>query len=293
MRRVILGLSTLAVLTFAQMAPQPQDTWESYDLQVNWDEIEETAESIAKKWEDYSKFEKRINRENAKDLEKALGDAYKESVGKIVMEWGDLIAPLVDHVGEAFDNKTMRGVCDAECGVKCWRADKFDKKNNNWQYGFNVTCFKACGCEFKFDNKGQVSNETKRDFQRAARNIEGDVAELLKYGEELAENARDKIIPALERYNNRTSQVMNEYLKTIRSTAINDLGCNSTCVNRCTNGYTTCFFELSSCISRCACANLDEVIRLDRGQYNYPSLMLYAKGNQRAINTFFRNKNMI
>lgn len=290
MKSVIIGFATLAVVAFAAQQDNyygDADSWESYDLQVNWDEVEDTAHSIAKKWEDYSKFEQKVNKERNKELKKALEDAYKESVGKIVIEWGDLVAPIVDHVGEAFDNKTKGGVCDAECAVKCWRANKFDSKNKNWQYGFNKTCFGNCGCEFKLDKK--PTNETKRDFERAARNIEGDISELLKYGEELAENARDKIVPALDRYNNRTSEIMNEYLRTVSSTAINDLGCNATCVNRCTNGRTTCFFQLSECISRCECANIDEVIRLEKGQYNYPQLMLYAKGNQRALNTFFRN----
>jgi hypothetical protein len=273
MRRIIIGLATLAVTTFAAADNYygNLDSWESYDLRVNWDDIEETGKSIAKKWEDYSKFEDRLNKESAKDLKKALEDAYKDTLAKISMEWGDKIEPLVDHIGEAFDNKTQSGVCDAECAVKCWRANKFDKNNNNWQYGFNVTCFKKCGCAFKPDN-----NQTRKDFKDAAKKIEGDINDLIKYGEDVADYAANKIVPALDRYNERTSQIMNEYLKTVRSTAINDLGCNATCVNRCTNGYTTCFFELSSCISQCSCYNLDDVIRLEKGQYNYPSLMLYA-----------------
>lgn len=98
-------------------------------------------------------------------------------------------------------------------------------------------------------------------------------------------------MPALNRYENRSQEIMNEYLKTVRNTAVNDLGCNATCVNTCTNGHTVCFFELSQCLSQCTCANIDEVIRLEKGQYNYPQLMLYAKGSQRAINTFFKNMN--
>lgn len=292
MKSVIMGLATMAVVTFASDNYYGNaSVWDSYEISVNWNEINETANSIAQKWDEYNKYEKKTSREAARDLARALEDTYKDSVGKIVMEWGETVGPLVDHVGEAFDNSTMKGNCDAECGVKCWDAKRFDTKSNNWQYGFNVTCFRACGCEFKLDKK--QNNKTKEQFERAARKIENDLEDFVEYGQKVAKDAEKKIIPALDRYNNKTAQIMNEYLKTVRATAINDLGCNSTCVNRCTNGYTTCFFELSSCISQCTCANLDEVIHLEKGRYNYPQLMLYAKGSQRAINTFFRNKDLI
>ena len=258
MKSVLFGLAALATVAFAA---SNASSWETYEVHVNWDEIEQTAESIADKWEDYSKYEQKTSREAAKELKKALENTYKDTVGKIVMDYGELIAPLVGHVGEAFDNSTMSGVCNAECAVKCWRANKFDTHNNNWQYGFNTTCFRSCGCEFKLDKK--PTNQTKEQFERAARKIENDLEKMYEYGVEVAEDVRDRVIPALEKYNNKTSQIKNEYLKTVRSTAINDLGCNSTCVNRCTNGYTTCFFALSQCISRCECANIEEVIRLD------------------------------
>jgi len=126
MKSVILGFATLAIVAFASQQDNyygDADAWESYDIQVNWDEVEDTANSIAKKWEDYSKFEQNVNNERNKELKKALEDAYKESVGKIVMEWADLVAPMVDHVGEAFDNKKKTGMCDASCAVKCWRSN--------------------------------------------------------------------------------------------------------------------------------------------------------------------------
>lgn len=290
MKRVIIGFATLAVVAFAAQKDNyygDKDAWESYEIRVDWNEIEDTANSIAKKWDDYGKFEKKVNDERNKELKRALEDTYKEAVGKITMEWGDLVEPLVDHVGEAFDNKTMKGVCDAHCAVKCWNGKKFDTKNKNWQYGFDKACFSKCGCEFKLDKK--PTNQTKKDFENAAKKIEGDVAELLKFGEQVADEARDKLVPALEKYDKRSQEIIDEYLKTVRNTAVKDLGCDSTCVNKCTNGKTQCFFELNECLSKCTCAGLDEVIQLEKGKVNYPKLMLYAKGSQRAVNAFFRN----
>lgn len=62
MKRVILCLSTLAVVAFAASRNTTYDyddyypeenEWESYQISVNWDEIEDTAESIAEKWQRY------------------------------------------------------------------------------------------------------------------------------------------------------------------------------------------------------------------------------------------------
>lgn len=296
MKSVILGLSAMAVVAFAASTPADNyypdmSEWESVKIDIDWKEIQETADSIDKKWDAYEKFEKKWTMEQARDLKIALQNAYKDTVGKVVMEWGTLVAPLVEHVGEAWDNKTAPGVCDAECAVKCWNPDRFDRVNKVWVYGFNATCFtNVCGCEFKFTKK--MTEQAKKDFKESGKKIEKDVAQLLKYGNDLAEDARDILVPALEKYAKNTAVLQNEYLKTVRQTAIEDLGCNSACVNKCTNGYTTCFFAMSQCISQCTCAGLDEVIDLSHGSYNYPSLMLYAQGNSRAINTFYRNKDL-
>lgn len=295
MKSVILGLSALAVVAFAANTPDnyypDMSEWESFKIDIDWKEIQETADSIDKKWDAYEAYEKKWSMEQARDLKKALQNAYKDTVGKVSMEWGKLIEPLVDHVGEAFDNKNATGVCDAECAVKCWRPDRFDRVNRLWTYGFNNTCFtQGCGCEFKLSKK--MSEQTKKEMAESGKKIEKDLAQLAKYGEELASEARDILVPALEKYAKNTATLQNEYLKTVRATAIQDLGCNAPCVNSCTSGYTTCFFALSSCISQCACAGLDEVIDLSHGSYNFPSLMLYAQGDARAINTFYRNKDL-
>lgn len=204
------------------------------------------------------------------------------------MDYYDLMAPLVDHVGDAFDNSSMAGECEVSCGVKCWNERKFDKENSQWFFGFNRTCFRSCGCEFKVDKK--MTQKTKDELNRAGQLIEKDIAKLAQYGEKLAIEARNSLLPAVQKFTQKQNELKNEYLKTVRATAIQDLSCDAPCVNQCTNGYTTCFFELSSCLSTCNCDALEGSIDLSVGKRNAASLVLYAKGSVRALEALFENK---
>ncbi len=106
----------------------------------------------------------------------------------------------------------------------------------------------------------------------------------------MAHNAEGIIVPALERFTARAQALQNEYLSTVRATAVIDLGCDEVCVNRCTNGYLYTFYDLSSCISQCYCAGIEDALTLDNGVYSLPQMTLYAKGSPAAMKSFYKLK---
>ena len=263
-------------------------TLQTHNITVDWNEIEETSESINDKWEDYGAYERNITRVQQRDLQKALENTYKNTIGKLLMEYGSLVEPLVENAEQVQDAVEVNPTCDNECGMRCFQPDTYDFFNSTWVYNFNQTCFHACGCQFKFESW----NATQQDqLVNDIENLEDNLDAFEAYGARMSQTAQNILVPALERYNQRSADLQNEYLKTVRATAIEDLGCDSTCVNYCTNGYYVTFYDLSSCIDLCYCDGLESAINLDDGTYNMPQLVLYAKGSKQALSALYRNKN--
>lgn len=66
--------------------------------------------------------------------------------------------------------------------------------------------------------------------------MQDDLERLIKYGKDAAKEAKERIIPAIEEYETKVNELQGEYMETVRSAAVEDLGCNSVCVNNCTTG---------------------------------------------------------
>jgi len=251
--------------------------------------VGDLLEAVDDRWQAYEEYEANYNREQALEIQTALQDTYKNTLGKLMMEYGTLVDPLVNNtekLGNGLD-VVYNASCDSACAMQCWVPEKFDTYSEKWVFGYNATCFNGCGCQFNF----QTYNKTERTkFNKNANNVEDDLEDIQKYVEQMNKDAQNIIVPALERYNERASALQNEYIKTVRATAIYDLGCNETCVNTCTNQYYYCFYQMSSCLSHCYCQSLESALQLEEGTYSMPEMVLYAKGNHQALKSFYSLK---
>ncbi len=81
---------------------------------------------------------------------KALGDAYKNTVGKIILDYGKTVAPVYKTYGDLMEDVQVNKECNETCAIKCWKPSKADRVDIRYVLGFNRTCFNDCNCKFKF-----------------------------------------------------------------------------------------------------------------------------------------------
>jgi hypothetical protein len=80
----------------------------------------------------------------------------------------------------------------------------------------------------------------------------------------------------------------------VRDVAINDLSCDASCANVCTNGQYVWMSEVSECLSSCNCDAFDDLVDFEyKGKFNYQQLVVYSQGNMKLWNLFKQNKNRI
>jgi hypothetical protein len=217
------------------------------------------------------------------EIQTALQDTYKNTLGKLMMEYGTLVEPLLNHTEQMGDGLEFNGTCNDDCAIKCWVPERYDTFSDAWVFGYNTSCIQGCGCEFKFES---YSSYDRAQFDSDAEFVEAEFQHLEQYGAKMAKDAENILVPALERYNQRASALQNEYVKTVRATAIYDLGCNEACVNQCTNFFYNDFFSMSDCLSHCYCTGIEGALQLEEGTYSVPEMVLYAKGNHQALKAF-------
>lgn len=208
MRRVILAVSALAVVALAKPVAfnqvdddyyptEPQ--WhapsffrsgrrgvESVNITVDVGALEEMGNSIGKKWKDFERKFKNHTRKEAKEYEKAIVDAYKNTVGKIIMDFGDTVAPIIENAGELLEEVRVNKSCDMDCAVKCFKPKKADRITEKYVLGFNRECFGNCSCAFRFESWTPKQQEKA---QKNAEQFDESIEDFIEFGRELAQEA--------------------------------------------------------------------------------------------------------
>ena len=234
MRRVILAVSAFAVSAIANVVDDIPDYYApttfagrtnktNYDVKVDWKKVDDMGNSISKKFDDFAKQAKKDLKNSTKELGKAVQDAYKNTAAKMIMDFGEYLGPILENTGDLLEEVSVADGCNSACAVKCWRPDRADRVNNQFTFGFNNTCFRACGCRFKFESWTQ---QQAKEAEQTAKNLDKNINDLAKFGQDLAKEAREKIVPALEKFGMKAAKVSEDYADTVKSAAIKDLGCN-------------------------------------------------------------------
>jgi vacuolar-type H+-ATPase subunit D/Vma8 len=85
---------------------------------------------------------------------------------------------------------------------------------------------------------------------------------------------------SVNRFARAVENLGNEFTKSVKEAATSRLGCDSRCVNTCTNTDYFNFWEMADCLSSCSCSEIDKlVLDVKNATYSYPNLALYAGDN--------------
>jgi gas vesicle protein len=241
MRRAILAVSAFAISAFANVVDDLPDYYApqtfaarsnkiTYEVTVDWDKVNDMKKSISKKFDDFNKLAKSELKNTTMELGKAVQDAYKNTAAKMIMDFGEHIGPILENTGELISEVSVADGCNSACAVKCWNPSRADTVSRTYTFGFNNTCFRACGCRFKFESWTQ---QQAKEFENTAKDLGKNVNELAKFGQDIAREASEKIVPALQKFGKKAAELQDDYAATVKSIAVKDLGCNEACVNEC------------------------------------------------------------
>lgn len=259
-------------------------TQAKYNATLQEQEAERMTNSVMQKFRQFGERAVKENSKEAEQLCKSLGDAYKNTVGKIILEYGNTIAPVYKAYGDLMGELQVNSACNETCAVKCWKPKKHEVINSQYILGFERTCFNACNCKFKFETSFNTTAG-----QQKINNYNNAIDNLEKQTNKLAQEAKSIVQPALDAFGDNAAKLQKDYLDTLKKSAIQDLGCDAKCVNVCTDSDYFEFWEVPACISDCKCTKVDSVLDISQGKYNLPQLALYADGNIEAWQLFKKN----
>lgn len=86
--------------------------------------------------------------------------------------------------------------------------------------------------------------------------------------------------PAAQEYAAAAAGLYGEFTELFAKHAINELGCDESCVQSCLNPEYIGITEVPDCLRWCQCDQ--RVLKLSEGRYSYPALMLFSKYNLQA-----------
>ena len=127
----------------------------------------------------------------------------------------------------------------------------------------------------ELDDKTRKLADAYRNYYNTTNNIEKEAEGIINDG--------------LKKFEKRAEKLQRDFYDELRSTAINELGCDKACVNTCTNANYFEFYEVPTCIAECKCSKVDGVLKIADGKYSFSSLAMYADGDVDAWMVFKRN----
>jgi len=227
-------------------------------------------------------------RNSSRAVGKAIADAYKNTVAKMIMDFGDYLSPIYEGYSDAVYPIQVNDTCNEDCAVKCFNPQKADVLNSQWVFGFNKTCFRKCGCQFLFES---WDNATRQEYINDMNDLNGSFNSLNKFLKGLGDEAKKMVKPKVDDYIKKRAELQDEFNQLVTDVATSDLGCNSTCVARCANRYSD-FWNTAACISNCQC-DIENIIDVQQGTYNYSELVLYSQGDVKRWNLFKKFENSL
>jgi hypothetical protein len=224
------------------------------------------------------------------DVVHGLSNAYKNTYGKMIIDYGKTIAPVYEAYGELASEVQVNAACNETCAITCFKPCKVEKGvSQNWTLGFQRQCFEnKCNCRFQFEAKMNTT-QGKKEIDAKAKKLADAVDNYNKAHKQL-ENEAEKIVDdSIKKFEKRAEKLQNDYYNELRKTSIEELGCDPACVNTCTNPNYFEFYEVPECISECKCSKIDGVFDISKGKFSFSSLAMYSDNDVDAWRVFKRN----
>lgn len=210
------------------------------------------------------------------NLTNALANAYTNSVGQLILNFGKTFVPVAKDWAQLAETTAVEPGCDYECALNLC-ISPYEAGNPDFE------CMSTyCDCNFL------ITSLPQREVQRRMSNYQHSTEHLENFLNEQGQEFVQSIQPAVQDYMIAEQQVYQDFADLVQTHAVNDFGCDATCVTDCTNQQFMNFREIPVCVAQCPCNQ--QVLNITGGSYNYPSLMAYSQYNLQAWSFFKLNQ---
>ena len=155
MRKTLIALSAVAMVALVQsqapLKPKTETVTVNYDVEA----ARNVSASVFRVFQKLGKETVQTAKSGTKDVLKGVANAYKNTWGKMIIEYGKTVAPIYRAYGDLIEEVNVNPTCNETCAITCFKPCKVDDGiSANWTLGFKRSCFEnTCGCKFSFEAK--------------------------------------------------------------------------------------------------------------------------------------------
>ena len=151
MRKTLIALSAVAILGFVQSqapvtpvptvpdnytvpAPVPVPVRKANNITVKFDEeaAKNASNSIFRVFKRLTNSAKDAVDRGVKDVENGLRDAYENTYGKMIIDYGKTFGPIFRAYGDIIEDVSVNATCNQTCAVKKCFFPRLVKKGLNF-----------------------------------------------------------------------------------------------------------------------------------------------------------------
>jgi hypothetical protein len=287
MRKTLIALSAVAVVALVQAQAVPKAKTDEFTVKYDEKVAKNVSTSIFRVFQKLGKKAVKTVESGVDDVSHGLSNAYKNTWGKMIIEYGKTVGPIYRAYGDLIEEVNVNPTCNQTCAITCFKPCKVDDgMTANWTLGFKRSCFEnTCGCKFNIEAKMNTT-QGKKEIDGKVKKLQESLNDYNKKVSNLEKEA-DKIInEGIKKFEKKAEKLQRDYYDELRTTAINELGCDSACVNTCTNANYFEFYEVPTCIAECKCSKIDGALDISTGKFTLSSLAMYADGDVEAWMSF-------
>ena len=158
MRKTLITLSTIALVAIVQsqaVPKPPAKTSETVTVNYDVEKARNVSTSVFRVFKKLGKEAAEAAEHGTKDIVKGVANAYKNTWGKMILEYGKTVGPVYRAYGDLIEEINVNPTCNETCAITCFKPSKVhDGVNANWTLGFKRSCFEnTCGCKFNIESK--------------------------------------------------------------------------------------------------------------------------------------------
>lgn len=290
MRKTLITLSAVAMVALVQSQALPKPKTETVTVNYDVEAARNVSASVFRVFQKLGKKTGKTIEHGTEDVLKGVANAYKNTWGKMIIEYGKTVAPIYKAYGDLIEEVNVNPSCNETCAITCFKPSKVDDGvSANWTLGFKRSCFeKTCGCKFIFEAKMNTI-QGRKVIDAKAKKLQDAFENYNKQSNKLEKEAEQIIDNGIKKFEKRAEKLQRDYYDELRTTAIKELGCDQACVNTCTNANYFEFYEVPTCIAECKCSKVDGILDITGGKFSFSNLAMYADGDVDAWMTFKRN----
>jgi hypothetical protein len=107
------------------------------------------------------------------DAYQSVLNAYKNTFGKMIIEYGKTVGPVYKAFGDLFEEVSVNGGCNVTCATfECFRPEYVDRADYYNILGFYRSCFEQdCGCKFNYEAKLKTT-EGRKEIDEKIRKLD-------------------------------------------------------------------------------------------------------------------------